>query len=109
MFCPSCSHQNVDEAKFCAKCGAPLRVQAAPTPTPPVTPPVSPSATTTVSNGMKWGIAAGSILIPILGIVMGVIYMRDVNPDKKAAGKLWLGVGIGMVVIYILNSMSQNF
>lgn len=103
MFCPSCSHKNVDEAKFCAKCGAPLRVQTVPPPTPAPTPPVSPSgAATTVSNGMKWGIVAGTVLFPVLGIVMGIIYMRDANPDKKAVGKLWLGVGIGLVLLYII-------
>lgn len=103
MFCPSCAHKNVDEAKFCAKCGAPLRVQAAPSPNPPVSPPVSPPiAAITVSNGMKWGITAGTVLFPVLGIVMGIIYMRDANPDKKAAGKLWLGVGIGLMLLYVI-------
>ena len=106
MFCPSCSHKNVDEAKFCAKCGAPLRMPPAPPPSTPshVSSPVSPSgAGPVVSNGMKWGITAGTIVFPLLGLVMGVIYMRDANLEKKAVGKLWLGVGIGVMVLYIIS------
>lgn len=101
MFCPSCAHKNVDEAKFCAKCGAPLRVQAAST--PPAPPPVSPPANApAVSGGMKWGIAAGTVFFPLLGIIMGILYLRDANPDKKAAGKLWLWVGIVMALLYVM-------
>ncbi len=97
MFCPSCSHKNIDEAKFCAKCGAPLRV---PPPAPfPIRP---PEANPVVSDVMKWGITAGTVVFPLLGIVMGIIYMRDASPEKKAVGKLWLGVGIGIVVLYVM-------
>lgn len=92
MFCPSCSHKNVDEAKFCAKCGATLRGVPH---SPPGTAPV-------VSNGMKWGITAGTVVLPLLGLVMGVIYMRDADLEKKAVGKLWLSVGIGIMVLYLL-------
>jgi len=101
MFCPSCGHKNVDEAKFCAKCGASVHVQTVPV--SPVSPPIaSPGVASTVPNGMKWGIVAGSVIFPLVGIVMGIIYMRDANPDKKAVGKLWLGVGIGMVLLYLI-------
>ncbi len=54
---------------------------------------------------MKWGIAAGTVLFPLLGIVMGIIYMRDANLEKKSVGKLWLGVGVGVVLLYV---MAQN-
>jgi hypothetical protein len=103
MFCPSCSHKNFDEAKFCAKCGAPMRVPAASSP-PPASQVIStPGGVPIVSNGMKWGITAGTVVFPLLGLVMGVIYMRDPDREKKAVGKLWLGVGIGVVVLYIIS------
>lgn len=47
-----------------------------------------------VSDGMKWGIAILSAFVPLVGIIMGIIYLNDANPSKKAAGKLWLIVGI---------------
>jgi tetrahydromethanopterin S-methyltransferase subunit G len=43
-----------------------------------------------VSDGMKIGIAIGSFFVPLLGLIMGLIYINDSHPDKKAAGKLWL-------------------
>ena len=30
---------------------------------------------------------------------MGAIYMQDPDPKKKAAGKLWLQIGIGWAVV----------
>ena len=47
-----------------------------------------------ISQGMKNGMIAASIILPIVGIVVGIIYMLDDNPEKKAAGKLWLIIGI---------------
>jgi hypothetical protein len=43
-----------------------------------------------VSGGMKVGIAILSFFVPLVGLIMGLIYMNDEHPDKKAAGKLWL-------------------
>jgi TIR domain len=47
-----------------------------------------------VSKGLKIGICIASVLNPILGVVMGILYMKDANPEKKAVGKLWLIVSI---------------
>ncbi len=91
MKCPQCSFENPPDAKFCGKCGA-----AMPSPIPVIpTPPPSGEA---VSQGLKIGIIVGSVFIPILGIIMGIIFMNDPNPEKKKAGKLWLMVGIGVIV-----------
>lgn len=104
MFCSSCAHKNVDEAKFCAKCGASLRPQPEASPIPLSHQPETAAA---VSNGMKWGIAAGTIILPILGIIMGIIYLRDANLEKKAAGKLWLWIGIVMGILNLIAIMES--
>jgi hypothetical protein len=55
-----------------------------------------------VSDGLKIGIAILSFLVPLVGLIMGLIYLNDSHPDKKAAGKLWLtcaGVMIGLNVL----------
>jgi uncharacterized membrane protein YvbJ len=90
MKCPQCGHENLPQAKFCAKCGAPV---SAPEPVQPV------PATGAVSKELKIGIIVGTVFIPLLGIIMGLIYMNDANPEKKAVGKLWLYVGLGMIVL----------
>jgi len=103
MFCPKCGTSNPDEARFCGKCSAPIQ---APGPLPHPPPPAPGS--TAVSQGMKIGISIGTIIVPLLGLIMGGIYMADANPEKKAAGKLWLLIGAGMIVLYCLLTMASR-
>jgi len=101
MFCPKCGQQNPDEAKFCGKCGA--VVSAAPAPQPSFATPGAASVTSNtgvVSPAMKNWMIAASIILPIVGIVVGVVFLLDANPEKKAAGKLWLIIGIIAAVVW---------
>ena len=98
MFCPSCGQSNPDEAKFCGKCGAPVAAAAPPKPAPSVS--EAPKDTGVVTQGMKTGMLIASIVLPLIGIVMGIIYLVDDNPEKKQAGKLWLIVGIVAAVVW---------
>lgn len=106
MHCPSCNFDNPPEAKFCGKCGSTI-----PTPAPPNPP--NPQPTGVVSKEMKNGIAIGSVIVPLLGIIMGAIYMNDANPEKKAVGKFWLMVGLGALALQCvcgaIYGASQNF
>jgi hypothetical protein len=98
MFCPKCGQQNPDEAKFCGKCGAAVSVAPASQSTHAV--PETAKDTGVITPGMKNGMIAASIILPIVGIVVGIIYMLDANPQKKEAGKLWLIIGIVAGVIW---------
>jgi ATP/ADP translocase len=49
---------------------------------------------------LKNGMIIASIILPIVGIVAGVMFLLDANPEKKAAGKLWLIIGIVFAVIW---------
>jgi hypothetical protein len=63
------------------------------------------SATSTeVSQGLKVGIIIAAIIVPLVGIIMGLIYMLDSNasPEKKGVGRTWLFVGIGAIVLWII-------
>ena len=113
MYCPKCGLQNLDEARLCGKCAAPLPVGPA-TPATPAAP-AAPWGTGTgqvagpaVSPGLKLGIGIGSVLLPIIGLVMGILYMVDANPEKKAAGKLWLLLACGGMVMYCMISMASR-
>jgi len=94
IHCPKCGFANPDEARFCGSCGGAV---AAPPAGPPM--PVRPESPP-VSSGLKTGIIIGSLIMPLLGIVMGAIYMLDASVQKKAAGKIWLIVGIGAFVLW---------
>jgi Double zinc ribbon len=101
MRCPTCGQENPAEAKFCGKCATRL----APADLPPPSRPVVPTAPGEVTQGMKVGVIIGSIVLPLLGIIMGLIYMNDPSPAKKAVGKIWLFVGIGAVAFWCICTM----
>jgi uncharacterized membrane protein YvbJ len=88
--CPNCGHQNPDDARFCETCGAALssNVQQHFN--------TSPSDTGS-SEGANIGLGILSFLIPLVGIILGISYMS--NPAKKAAGKTYLFLGIGGLVL----------
>lgn len=88
MQCKKCGFDNPPEAQFCGQCGATMKAAE------PL-----PSGGEAVPSGMKIGIAIGSAFVPLLGIIMGAIYMNDPNPEKKKAGQLWLLIGIGAIVL----------
>lgn len=107
MFCSKCGKQIPDDSVFCPECGQSLS-QAAPSPSPGATP-SAPAPSVEVSPGLNIGIIVGSILIPLIGIVMGLIYMKDPDAAKQKAGKIWLWVGIGMGIFWILASLGGEF
>jgi hypothetical protein len=100
MLCPKCGADNPDVARFCGSCSAAIAVQAGPVLS-------VPGAAPAVSAGLKWGIAALTVLIPLLGLIMGIIYMKDPNPEKKAAGKMWLVVACVIIALYCVVSMAS--
>jgi uncharacterized membrane protein YvbJ len=99
MFCPKCGQQNPDEAKFCGKCGAAVSAASAGG-GPGRAAPEAAKDTGVITPGMKNGMIAASIFLPVVGIVVGIIYMLDANPEKKEAGKLWLIIGVVALVIW---------
>ena len=60
-----------------------------------------------VSPGLKMGIGIGSVVMPIIGLIMGIVYMVDANPEKKAAGKLWLLLACGGMAMYCIVSVAS--
>ena len=43
-----------------------------------------------------------TVFIPLVGLIMGPVYMKNSNPAKKKVGKIWLGVGI---IAFLFNMM----
>lgn len=117
MYCPSCGTDLPDNARFCGKCRHefyPATQAAEPhyaQPSPASPPPIVHGSETApeIAPILKWGVIAGSLLLPFIGIVMGLIYIFS-NPsaEKKAVGKLWLIVGAVMAVVWMLASMNSG-
>jgi len=106
MFCPKCGSENPDDARFCGNCGEAFTNAQRPVPDAPE--PAArivdlDSTQPAVSAALKWGILAASLLVPLIGIVMGALYMlKGENEDKKAVGRLWLFASIGIGFFYFL-------
>lgn len=111
MYCPECSAENTQDARFCGECGnslapAPQPVRAVPDPVVRVDDAV-PLGAQSVSPGLRWGVLAATLLVPFIGVGMGLYYMTqsDASADKKAVGQQWLWVGLGwMVILFLLSS-----
>jgi hypothetical protein len=106
MRCANCGQENPAEAKYCGKCAN--RLVAADPPTPARASGYSSTADEPVSDGLKIGVIVGSLFIPLLGIIMGLIYMKERNPAKQAVGKTWLYVGIGVLAIECVCVMASG-
>ncbi len=101
MFCPKCGSENPDNAKFCGSCGGSMTVVREQV--PPVSNTFQPAGNSQpVSRELKIGIIVATIFIPFIGLIMGWIYMTDLNIEKKKVGKTWLYVGVGLLIIYCL-------
>lgn len=105
MYCPKCGAENPDFAKFCGSCATALPGGS---PAHAVNNPLAPTPVTQsgVTDGLKWGIGIGSVLMPILGFIMGIIYMNDANPAKKSIGKFWIILACAGLAVYCFFSLA---
>lgn len=114
MFCPQCGKENESGARFCGHCGATIGDGAQvsrPTPEPAAEPLriVTPgTAGGVVSPGLKWGVLALSVLMPAVGLIMGLYYwIKAESPDKVATGKTWFFGALIIGIAYSLLSSAQ--
>lgn len=63
-----------------------------------------------VSTILNISVIVGTILFPLVGILMGFAFYRKDHPDAKRAGKTWMILGAIMVAvnIYFVMSMRQS-
>ncbi len=106
MFCPECGAENPENAKFCGNCRCQLVI----------VPDVQKSKqngnvievdgeSEPVTDLMKYGIFAGTLLIPFIGFIMGIIYLsQGETENKKSVGKFWLLTSIAVFVLYLIFS-----
>jgi len=110
MFCSKCGSENPDDAKFCGSCGGSIIAATAhPQEEVSMAPPTTSALQTdkpAVSMMLKISVSIATFLIPFIGLIMGIIYLKDkTNESKRAAGKLWLTIGI---ISAILNALIMS-
>lgn len=55
-----------------------------------------------VSRGFNIAIIIGTLILPIIGVIVGFTYLRKEHPEAKKAGKNWLILGGIMIVVNII-------
>ncbi len=55
-----------------------------------------------VSRGLNIAIIIFTMILPIIGVIMGFTYLRKEHPEARKAGKNWLILGGIMIVVNIL-------
>ncbi len=61
-----------------------------------------------VSAGFNIAIIIGTLILPIIGVIVGFTYLRKEHPDARKAGKIWLMLGAFMIIVNILLISSMN-
>jgi len=63
-----------------------------------------------VSTALNIGVIIGTLMFPLVGLLMGFAYYRKDHPDAKKAGKIWMILGVIMIIvnIYFVMSMRQS-
>lgn len=84
-FCSNCGEKIDSKAKIRPKCGVPIALL---------------TAGNVPTSGIRVLIYTLSILLPLVGIIIGVIYWTKPNADKKAFGKACVSLSLIMVAIW---------
>lgn len=113
MFCSSCGKRIPTDSLFCPECGHQLRSDDATLPTGGTVTKTAPLRSTasapTVSQGLNIGVIASTVIIPLIGLIMGFIYMRDEDQQKKSAGKVWLWTGVGAMIFWFFVTAGSGY
>ncbi len=106
MLCPKCGTENIEQAEHCIQCGEPLQLGTAP-PYPRIThidmqSDAPADEKPAVSSLLNLVIISGSLLFPIIGIIMGFTYLRKTDPAARKVGKTWLAFGMAFLLLQLV-------
>jgi len=71
-------------------------------------PPQAPAGGTAPQGGVRVLLYIVSFLIPLVGIILGIVYMVKPDQDSKKFGKMCLILGIVSIVIGIVLAIVVN-
>lgn len=86
MFCTKCGKEILDTAVVCVGCGCPVKSQKA--------------HEEKWSSGTMAALVIGSVLIPLIGIIFGVLSLN--KPERKRQGKILLVISLSMALIAVV-------
>ncbi|MDC8445163.1 MAG: zinc ribbon domain-containing protein [Nitrosomonas sp.] len=116
MLCPKCGTENTEQAESCINCGATLKEEVpAEQLSEQEAAPVHPRLTNidmqssasmdskpVVSAALYVAVITGTLIFPIIGVIMGFTYLRKTDPEARKIGKTWLAFGIVFLLIQVV-------
>jgi len=88
--CVSCGRSLAHDANVCPYCGHDYRASNYVVPTKPL-----------MSTGLKVVLYVLSVLIPIAGIIIGLVFMSRDDPEDRHVGKMCLILGVVAIVLSV--------
>jgi hypothetical protein len=61
-----------------------------------------------VSTAANVGVIVASLFFPVIGLIIGPMYMMNASPVKKKAGRRWLLVAVGAGIVWLLYLVGQS-
>ena len=109
MECKNCGEHNAEDARYCAKCGAPLSTAVAPSPAAAPSSAVAQPSVQAVVYEKTSGMAITALVLgiisiflnplAILAIIFGAVGIAQTSrPEVKGRGMAVAGLVIGIVV-----------
>jgi len=84
MLCPNCGFDGGRMFNFCSSCGRAVPSGVA----------VTPDADGVGSRALRWTVFGTTLVVPVVGLVMGAFYVVDPREPQRALGRWWLGLGV---------------
>jgi hypothetical protein len=92
MTCPNCGWESESVFAFCRGCGMAVPSGVA----------VLGRDPAAISTLLRWGVLAATVAVPLVGVIMGAIYLVDARVQQKALGQIWFVVGAVLTLVYAL-------
>jgi hypothetical protein len=89
MLCPNCGFDGGRIFNFCSSCGRKVASGVA----------VTSDDGVVGSRALRWIVFVSTLVVPVVGIVMGVRYVADPRLPQRALGRWWLALGIAVTAI----------
>src|SRR5664279_2419243 len=89
MLCPNCGFESGSIFSFCSSCGRSVPSGVA----------VTRDDVSDGSRALRWVVFGSTLLVPVVGIVMGARYVADPRLPQRALGRWWLASGIVVALL----------
>jgi hypothetical protein len=89
VLCHDCDSENASMNIVCAYCGVQLRDRQARAP-----------GDWLFTGRRKWLVFAATMLLPIVGVITGLAYLRSSNEVRRSMGRFWLLSGVCASALY---------